>query len=283
MDPIAIRLPDADGGRPGRVVANPRPTPIPSCPGRATIGAVRLFPKIGLGVSVAGWHRARRGRGFMAAEFDGLEIARQRIAKEARERTGTLDLNGLGLEKIPSEVAGLTHLRELVLKGQYREKVANDAGQSFAGRPNQIADLVPLARLTALQSLYCSTQVADLAPLAALTALQSLSCSDTQVTDLAPLARLTALQSLFCSSTQVADLAPLARLTALQWLDCSHTQVADLAPLARLTALQSLYCSHTQVADLAPLAALTALQSLSCSDTQVADLAPLARLTALQW
>src|SRR5271170_3394881 len=88
MDPIAIRLPDADGGRPGRVVANPRPTPIPSCPGRATIGAVRLFPKIGLGVSVAGWHRARRARGFMAAEFDGWAIARQRIAKEARERTG---------------------------------------------------------------------------------------------------------------------------------------------------------------------------------------------------
>ena len=32
----------------------------------------------------------------MAAEFDGWAIARQRIAKEARERTGKLDLAGLG-------------------------------------------------------------------------------------------------------------------------------------------------------------------------------------------
>jgi hypothetical protein len=32
----------------------------------------------------------------MAAEFDGWAIARQRIAKEARQRTGKLDLRGLG-------------------------------------------------------------------------------------------------------------------------------------------------------------------------------------------
>jgi internalin A len=237
----------------------------------------------------------------MAAEFDGWAIARQRIAKEARERTGKLNLRGLGLEELPPEVAGVTHLRELDL-GWW---LGDDAGQSFASRRNRIADLAPLAGLTALPSLNCDntqvanlsplaqlnalqsisialTDVADLAPLAQLTALQSLECPSTQVADLAPVAGLIALQSLACSHTQVADLTPLAGLTALQWLNCSNTEVADLAPLARLTALQSLDCAHTHVADLAPLAQLTALQSLTCDRTHVADLAPLARLTTLQ-
>src|SRR5271168_4367771 len=111
----------------------------------------------------------------MAAEFDGWAIARHRIEKEARGLTGKLDLSGLGLEELPSEVAGLTHLRELDLRWRHREKVTNDADQSFASRRNQITDLAALAGLTALQSLnFGYTQVADLAPLARLTGLQSL-------------------------------------------------------------------------------------------------------------
>ena len=146
-------------------------------------------------------HRVHRHRHQQHQMGEGAErpIAQQHIAKEARERTGKLDLAGLGLKELPPEVAGLTHLRELDLGG--------------AG----VADLAPVARLIALQSLDCrNSRIADLAPLAGLTALQSLNCAQTQVADLAPLAGLTALQSLNCFNTQVADLAPLARLTALQ-------------------------------------------------------------------
>jgi internalin A len=219
----------------------------------------------------------------MASEFDGAAIARERIAKEARQRTGTLDLAGLGLEEIPKEAAALAHLRELDLGWPDGNKVVDASGKSWDTRRNRLADLAPLVRLTALQSLVCSsTRVADLAPLARLTALRSLACSSTQVADLAPLASLTSLQSLDCYDTQVADLAPLAGLTALQSFNCFGTRVADLAPLASLASLQSLNCSATQVADLAPLARLTALQSLNCYNTQVADLAPLASLTSLQ-
>ncbi|MFZ4411274.1 MAG: COR domain-containing protein, partial [Paracraurococcus sp.] len=147
----------------------------------------------------------------------------------------------------------------------------------------QVADLAPLAGLTALQTLNCTdTQVADLAPLAGLAALQTLHCYRTRVADLAPLAGLTDLQTIDCASTQVADLAPLAGLTALQTIDCASTQVADLAPIAGLTALQTLKCWKTEVADLAPLAGLTALQTLDCRNTQVADLAPLAGLVGLR-
>ena len=169
----------------------------------------------------------------MAAEFDGLAIARHRIAKEARERTGRLDLTALGLEELPPEVAGLAHLRELNLARGYGQRIRNDAGQVFESQDNRIADLGPLAQLTALQSLDCAfTQVADLAPLRGLTALRSLSFSLTPVADLAPVARLTALQSLDCSGTQVVDLAPLAPLTALQSLNAS----ARKSPTSRLSA-----------------------------------------------
>jgi internalin A len=242
----------------------------------------------------------------MTKQFDGQAIAHQRIAAEARDRTGVLDLGQLGLTELPDAMFALTHLRRLHLgrrmmlrDGTWEFDWTNRDPPNWFGAFDRIAELRNLtvlsigdlpcesiafvASLTALQSLDCfGTRVTDLAPLASLTALQSLNCSGTQVTDLAPLASLTALQSLDCRYTQVTDLAPLASLTALQSLDCAGTRVTDLAPLASLTALQSLNCSETRVTDLAPLACLTALQSLDCLGTRVTDLAPLASLTALQ-
>ena len=51
----------------------------------------------------------------MADAFDGLAIARQRIAEEAEARTGFLDLGGLGLTELPPELFRLRHLRALNL------------------------------------------------------------------------------------------------------------------------------------------------------------------------
>ena len=246
----------------------------------------------------------------MAEAFDGERIARQRIAAEAEQRTGFLDLGGLGLTSLPPELFRLTHLRVLNLGNRVRREdgtwhaaygswndsvprnlLAGELSQlaqlpelrtlSLADTP--LADLTPLAGLAALQSLECgSTLVNDLTPLAGLTALQSLECGSTMVNDLTPLAGLTALQSLDCRNTQVSGLTPLADLTALQSLDCYNTQVSDLTPLAGLTALQSLECGSTLVNDLTPLAGLTALQSLDCRFAPVSDLAPLAGLSGLQ-
>ncbi len=68
----------------------------------------------------------------MASEFDGAAIASERIAKEARERTGKLDLAGLGLDEIPKEIATLTHLRELDLGGGSSTKLTTRAVNPFA-------------------------------------------------------------------------------------------------------------------------------------------------------
>jgi Leucine-rich repeat (LRR) protein len=90
--------------------------------------------------------------GHMTLPLDPMDVARACIAEEAKQRTGLLDLSGLGLEALPKELAGLTVLQTLTCS------------------LNQVTDLTPLAGLTALQTLDCSnTRVTDLTPLTGLT------------------------------------------------------------------------------------------------------------------
>jgi Leucine-rich repeat (LRR) protein len=148
----------------------------------------------------------------------------------------------------------------------------------------EVADVTPLAGLTALQTLDLSrTKVADIEPLKGLTALRLLDLAETKVADVKPLKGLTALQTLGLSRTEVADIEPLKGLTALLTLYLAETKVADVKPLKGLTALRSFYLSGTKVADIEPLKGLTAVQALDLSGTKVADIEPLKGLTALRW
>ncbi|MGO9420528.1 COR domain-containing protein, partial [Roseiarcus sp.] len=220
----------------------------------------------------------------MAEASEGERIALERIAREADERTGFLDLGMLSLTELPAALFGLKHLHGLNLGWRWRD--ASGKWQEAPGelRRNQVASsLGRLAALPDLRDLWLEGLDLDtLSSLSGLENLQSIDCSSTQVNDLAPLAGLQALESVNCSWTQVRDLAPLAGLQALQSVDCSGRQVSDLAPLAGLPALQSVDCSGTQVSDLAPLAGLQALQSIDCDETQVSDLAPLAQIASLR-
>src|SRR5262245_21170238 len=101
----------------------------------------------------------------MASKSTGLEIARQRIAEEARTRSGKLNLSDLWLDELPTEISGLTWVRVLSMTR------------------TGVTDLGPLSGLSGLQTLCCmATRVTDLAPVAALSALQSLNCRNTGVT-----------------------------------------------------------------------------------------------------
>jgi len=241
---------------------------------------------------------------------DDLTLARQRIAREARDRTGFLNLGGLGLTRLPDELFELKHLRRLNLDlddlGRLDEEVGHRQHGALHLRKNRIegdlvrlaslielqylsvtvvasTDLAPLQGLACLRSLKCSgMQLSDLTPLQGLVSVQRLDCSETQVSNLAPLRGLVSLKELVCWRTRVNDLAPLQDLASLQWFDCSETQVSDLSPLQGLGSLQRLDCSKTKVSDLAPLQDLTSLQMLNCSVTEVSDLAPLRRLRGLQ-
>jgi internalin A len=234
---------------------------------------------------------------------DGLSIALERIAREAEERTGTLDLGRLGLTELPEELFTLSHLQQLslgtcFLDDNYGYKITASDGPKngplsnldrLASLPSlkllsvvdvAIDNLEPLAVLT---SLDCSmTQISDLTPLAGLSQLTTLLCWGTQVADLSPLEGLGALTTLNCGATQVTNLAPLVGLSALTTLNCQYTQVTSLAPLAELTGLTLLSCSLTPIADLSPLAGLAHLKTLDCSFTSVEDLSPLAGLDRLE-
>jgi internalin A len=239
--------------------------------------------------------------------LDGLTIARERIAREAEENTGFLDLGALGLKELPEELFALKHLRGLNLGMRYVDEEGKkrwstpDLGRNsvaallrrLAGLGElqflalsglDLSDLAPLRGLANLQYLDCSyAKLSTLATLRDLSQLQFLDCSYTLASDLAPLQDLTNLQRLHCSwMPNVSDLAPLAGLSDLQYLDCYATPVSDFAPLRDLCNLLWLDCSFTYMSDLAPLEGLSDLQYLDCSSTQVSNLAPLQSLCHLQ-
>ncbi|HEX4407754.1 MAG TPA: COR domain-containing protein [Xanthobacteraceae bacterium] len=181
---------------------------------------------------------------------EGFAIALERIAHEAKEKTGFLDLGRLGLDALPDEIFGLKHLRRFNLGDWYNGENGQTLASASSFESNSIVtETGRLAALPALQSLWLvGTDFSDAGKLSAITELRELGCSSTQVSDLAPLKGLPNLQSLSCSYTQVSDLAPLKGLPNLQSLSCSSTQVSDLAPLKGLPNLQSLDCSRCRLA-----------------------------------
>jgi internalin A len=137
--------------------------------------------------------------------LDGLTIARERIAREAAEKSGFLDLGRLGLGELPAELFQLKHLRRLNLGDEYIDEDGRGHGSaSTLGRNSVAALLHKLAELGDLKYLALGgTELSDLAPLQGLPNLQSLTCSGTEVSDLAPLQGLPNLQSLDCSDCRL--------------------------------------------------------------------------------
>nr|CAA6825421.1 MAG: GTP-binding protein [uncultured Thiotrichaceae bacterium] len=229
------------------------------------------------------------------------EKAQEIIEAELEARTGVLNLNGLGLKKVPELVRELTWLRVICL-GEYNywnlkeEQLDTEFKEC---RPNsieclpdwfaqfqalsvltvddtQINNLALPTNLTSLQHINCSgTPVSDLNPLSGLPDLQHISCGGTQVSDLSPLSGLSSLQHVSCDNTQVSDLSPLSGLLGLRGISCNNTEVSDLSPLSDLSDLYYIFCNRTMVSDLSPLSGLSSLVYVNCVDTPVSDLSPL--------
>ena len=109
-----------------------------------------------------------RGVGFLLTTpmDEGQKIARELIAKEAKEKTGFLDLGMLGLTELPEELYDLAHLKSLNLGRFYydsegkHQKTSNNLGKNGSDTL-----LSKLYRLKALQTLNCGrTQISDLTP-----------------------------------------------------------------------------------------------------------------------
>lgn len=238
--------------------------------------------------------------------FDGLAIARGRIAEEARRRSGTLDLCNLGLQELPEELFKLRHLRTLHLGDGIRRDDGEWVPAKTGGSANRVEaslgkldrlpelrelslagsfleDLGAVAKLRQLRALdVARTQVGDFTPLGRLSGLRRFDCSGTQINDLRPVTELNGLEALAIANTPVMDLAPLAGMATLRQLDCSSTDVEDLAPVARVKDLRRLDCSYTRVGELGALAPLVGLQHLACASTGLRDLTPITRMPGLE-
>src|SRR5262245_15556542 len=99
--------------------------------------------------------------------MDGLTIARERIAREAKEKTGVLDLGMLDLSELPEELFALRGLRRLNLGSAYfDEKGVWRQSASRLGANNVAAHLGRLAGLPSLDFLSLfETDLANLTPL----------------------------------------------------------------------------------------------------------------------
>jgi hypothetical protein len=200
----------------------------------------------------------------MSLEEANAEAVRRIHAAKAKGQTW-LDLGDLPITRVPDEIVELKDTLWMLALGE--DRLTAEGGQAkwdrIFTRPGWVADLGPLARLTALTALNISgARTSDLTPLSGLATLAWLDIANTSVRDLSPLSGLTALTCLQLFNTSVSDLTPLSGLTALKWLSAKRTEVSDLGPLARLSALGELHLTMTKVRDLEPLARLTTLTSL---------------------
>ena len=252
----------------------------------------------------------------MNSAEDDLREALARIAAEAENRTGELDLSGLKLNSLPDALFDLHHLTSLTIYGQWgpAENVhladaARGLGQlrgleklvipgiqlsSLAFLPTLsnlrvlnlartgLSDLSVLRDLRNLSDLtLASTKVDNLDALRGLENLARLDCSFTEVADFSPLRSLPRLITLNASRTNLSHLRDISDISCLTTLYIQYCKLSDLGPISRLQELRSLIVANSDVRDISPLEDLPKFFHLICQSTSVEDLSPLRRLVTL--
>lgn len=206
---------------------------------------------------------------------EACDEALKRIAECARRRVTVLDLSGLALTSLPSQIAQLAKLTELDV-----------SSNRFAGLPPELGLLVNLVRLDLSHNLLASLP----AEIGQLTQLLSLDLSHNLLPALPPeIGQLARLSRLDLSHNLLASLPPeLGGLAHLTRLHLSNNRLQQLpAAIGRLANLTRLYLAHNRLTALPPeIGALASLTRLDASHNQLVSLPPelgrLAKLTVLE-
>lgn len=187
--------------------------------------------------------------------------ALRRIAKARRSDSITLDLAGLDLTALPSELWDLDSLVWLYLQDNQLEELPAELG-----RLKYLYDL----------DLSSNNLVKLPAELGRLQSLIRLNLQDNQLQELpAELGRLKYLHYLFLSRNNLTKLpAELGQLQGLYWLYLQNNQLEELpTELGQLTKLCVLNLSHNNLTRLpAELAQLETLRSLNLEHNQLENL-----------
>jgi Leucine-rich repeat (LRR) protein len=186
------------------------------------------------------------------------ETALQRIEECRKKQIFSLDLSGLGLTTIPTEIGQLNALTSLNLSRNQLTTIPNEIGQ-----------------LNALTSLDLAGNQLTTIPnvIGQLNALTSLNLSGNQLTTIPNvIGQLNALTSLHLWGNQLTTIPNvIGQLNALTWLDLSDNQLTTIPNvIGQLNALTSLYLSDNQLTAIPnEIGQLNALTTLNLSDNQL--------------
>ena len=231
---------------------------------------------------------ARASSALAAAPGAAVDVPDDRLRTLLAQALGV----AAGVAITQGQMATLTSFRavgnEFPRSSPYRRTIANLQGIEFAVNAtamflggNNISDIAPLAKLTALSHLNLHhNEIADVAPLGDLTSLHTLVLVGNRIADVAPLAKLTTLRYLGLGDNEIADIAPLGELTSLRTLVLSGNRIADISPLEGMR-LSYLDLDKNRISNLSPLTKMP-LQFLGLDKNPIADISPLAQLPYLR-
>ena len=229
----------------------------------------------------------------------GIESARQKIERAARNGSDLVDLSREGLDSLAlvqliPDLANLTSLTELGLSHNQLSTLPVELGNLTSLTTldligNQLSTLpVELGNLTSLTTLdLIGNQLSTLpVELGNLTSLTRLDLIGNQLSTLpVELGNLTSLTTLYLSGNQLSTLpVELGNLTSLTRLGLSGNQLSTLpVELGNLTSLTELGLSHNQLSTLpVELGNLTSLTTLDLRGNQLSTLpVELGNLTSL--
>jgi internalin A len=200
------------------------------------------------------------------------EVAIRRIRAVRKSGGDVLDLSGLELPEVPSEIVELTSLQTLYLTNNQISSLPSEIGQ-----------------LTNLQALYLTNnQISSLpSEIGQVTSLQTLDLTNNQISSLpSEIGQLTSLQTLDLRNNRISSLpSEIGQLTSLQTLDLTNNQISSLpSEIGQLTSLQTLDLMDNKLSSLpSEIGQLMGLQSLGLMDNQLSLLpAATLQLTGLQ-
>ncbi|KZN49403.1 leucine-rich repeat domain-containing protein [Pseudoalteromonas luteoviolacea] len=211
-----------------------------------------------------------------------LAEALRRIEQEKQEKTGRLNLNGLGLTALPEELFELVWLKELCLGVEFAHELKHNQGtfisralfddlkhhdtsggeSSFDELPEQIQRL---SQLEVLIAEHCFEAV-NLSLISELTSLRVLVLGDSKLLSQYGSVQLPNLAVLSLVRNTSFNSAMLCQLTELRYLDLCGNVDIQLAHLQHRHHLEWLELSNLDELDLNDLAGSHNLQYLKLSD-----------------
>ncbi|MFN0213151.1 MAG: leucine-rich repeat domain-containing protein [Saprospiraceae bacterium] len=232
-----------------------------------------------------------------------LLLIQQNLDQLSRgEDASFLDLGNCGLTCIPSELAGLKHLKALNL-GQFfvkytgrktinleqyypkdfSEFLIQESNNKGAVNRLSAEDLSEIGLNSEICCLYLTNlQLKDIGALNSFPNLEVLYLGNNELTDISPLRSNVKLRDLSLVQNKISDLSPLSNLNKLETLNLSRNKVSDLSTLAGLKNLSMLFIGNNLVSDLRPIASFSKLRLLVAFENNISSLDPLNNLVHLE-